>query len=156
MSVDVSHEELSDEELSHKDELVQKLLEPVDVGRMDEDRVLPNQWVLEVSPELVPPVESGLEPEEPGLVFGPDPLRLDSLDRPFEVSLEVPTWLLAPPVEESVEAREEEVRLAEVNPALELSLESRLSLDAVASAEEELPEVVFDERLVRFHEELSP
>ena len=66
--------ELPQLELSHEDELVQKLLEPVDIDWVVEDPVLLPQPVPDVRPRLLLPVEDGPLLDEPVLVFVPDRL----------------------------------------------------------------------------------
>ena len=67
--------DVSQEELNHEDELVQNRLESVDEGCLQEEPVLPFQWVLDVCSRLESLVDRGLVPEESRLGCVPDPLR---------------------------------------------------------------------------------
>ena len=122
---------VSQEELNHEDELVQNRLESVDEGSIEEEPVLPFQWVLDVCSRLESLVDRGLVPEESGLGFVPDSLTLELL-----VGLPM----------ESLDVR---VSLREVLSSLVVVVCS----DEVGALLEVVSEVEFSDRLLSSEEE---
>lgn len=128
-------------ELSHEDELVQSLLEPVERGGADEGPLLLNPPVPDGKPKLALLVEDGPAFDEPVLGFVPGRLcpeppeeLLEAPELPLEAKLLLPELSTAVPDSSlDVDARSE-AAADEESPEVELNSSDDKSLDSVADS----------------------